>query len=174
MNPVFFYLFAGGAIAASLFTIFKRNPVTSAFSLVLAFFCFAAIYAMMGAHLLAALQVLVYAGAVMVLFVFVIMLLNADTPSFDLASKSSPFRFTATIVLSLIGCASLIRVFHALPAISPTGQHSDAAIEAGGGNSRVISELMFTDWLLPFELTSVLLLAALVGIVVIALRRKKT
>ena len=60
--------------------VFKKNPVSSAFSLVLVFFAFAGIYALLDAHLIAALQVLVYAGAIMVLFIFVIMLLNADTP----------------------------------------------------------------------------------------------
>src|SRR3954454_15123932 len=83
ISPVFFYLFAGMAVACALLVILKRNPVASAFSLVLVFFSFGAIYALLGAHLVAALQVLVYAGAIMVLFIFVIMLLNADTPSFD-------------------------------------------------------------------------------------------
>ena len=84
INPFFFYIFAGLALACSFLVILKKNPVSSAFSLVLVFFAFAGIYAMLDAHLIAALQVLVYAGAIMVLFVFVIMLLNADTPSFDM------------------------------------------------------------------------------------------
>src|SRR5437868_4599298 len=89
ISPVFFYFFSGLAIACSLFVILKKNPVSSAFSLVMVFFSFAGIYAMLDAHLIAALQVFVYAGAIMVLFVFVIMLLNADVPSLDLSK--SPF-----------------------------------------------------------------------------------
>src|SRR3954467_10214759 len=84
INPFFFYGFAGLAIACALLVILKKNPVSSAFSLVLVFFAFAGIYALLDAHLVAALQVFVYAGAIMVLFIFVIMLLNADVPSFDL------------------------------------------------------------------------------------------
>ena len=68
ISPVFFYLFAGLALAGSLFVILKKNPVSSAFSLVLVFFAFAGIYAMLDAHLIAALQIFVYVGAIMVSF----------------------------------------------------------------------------------------------------------
>src|SRR3954471_12066526 len=84
VSPITFTILAGLSIACALLVVFKKNPVSSAFSLVLLFACFAGIYALLGAHLVAALQVLVYAGAIMVLFVFVIMLLNADEPSFDI------------------------------------------------------------------------------------------
>jgi len=84
ISPFFFYAFASIAVICSLFVILKKNPVASAFSLVLVFFAFAGIYALLDAHLIAALQIFVYAGAIMVLFVFVIMLLNADVPSFDM------------------------------------------------------------------------------------------
>src|SRR3954464_15306195 len=97
ISPFFFYLFAGFAIACSLLVILKKNPVASAFSLVLVFFSFAAIYAMLDAHLIAALQILVYAGAIMVLFIFVIMLLNQDTPSFDLGRSHASVRVAAGI-----------------------------------------------------------------------------
>src|ERR1043165_6095853 len=96
ISPIFFYLFSGMAIAASLFVILKKTPVSSAFSLVMVFFSFAGIYAMLDAHLIAALQVLVYAGAIMVLFVFVIMLLNADVPSFDLGRSHILLKIAAS------------------------------------------------------------------------------
>src|SRR4051812_15743844 len=95
ISPVFFYVFAGLAIACSLMVIFKKSPVSSAFSLVLVFFAFAGIYALLDAHLIAALQILVYAGAIMVLFIFVIMLLNADMPSFDLGRSHIGIRVAA-------------------------------------------------------------------------------
>src|ERR1700690_2858001 len=95
ISPFFFYAFAGLAIACSLLVVFKKNPVGSAFSLVLVFFAFAGIYALLDAHLIAALQVLVYAGAIMVLVLFVIMLLNADVPSFDLARSHIALRGAA-------------------------------------------------------------------------------
>src|SRR3954469_7721403 len=102
VNPFFFYAFAGLAIACSLFVVFKKSPVASAFSLVVVFFAFAGIYALLDAHLIAALQVLVYAGAIMVLFIFVIMLLNADAPSFDLGRSHIGVRFVAGALCALM------------------------------------------------------------------------
>jgi NADH-quinone oxidoreductase subunit J len=172
ISPVFFYLFGGLALACSLMVILKKSPVSSAFSLVLVFFAFAGIYAMLDAHLVAALQVLVYAGAIMVLFIFVIMLLNADVPSFDIARSH-----IATKIAAAIGAAALFVIFvHAFqgsPALAPTAGFTPEAIDAAGGNTRVVAELMFSEYILPFELTSVLLLGAIVGAVAIA-KRKQT
>src|SRR3954465_11499633 len=106
ISPFFFYLFAGSAIACSLFVVLKKNPVASAFSLVMVFFSFAGIYAMLDAHLIAILQILVYAGAIMVLFIFVIMLLNADVPSLDMA-RASPL----TKILIFASCGGLFCLF---------------------------------------------------------------
>ena len=78
-----FYIFSGLAVLFSLLVVLGKNPIYSAFSLVMSFFCFAADYVLLDAHLIATLQVLVYAGAIMVLFVFVIMLLNADIVGLD-------------------------------------------------------------------------------------------
>src|SRR4051812_40701528 len=97
INPIFFYLFAGLAIGFSLLVALKSNPVVNAFSLVMVFFAFAGIYALMAAHLLAALQILVYAGAIMVLFIFVIMLLNADEPSFDMGRTHIALKLAAGV-----------------------------------------------------------------------------
>jgi NADH-quinone oxidoreductase subunit J len=169
IQPLFFYLFAGLAIAFALLTVLKKNPVASAFSLVLVFFCFAGIYALLGAHLIAALQILVYAGAIMVLFVFVIMLLNEDAPSFDMGRSHVALRLAAALM-----CAAVLAVFvvafkrTALPIVA--GPHTPELIEASGGNTRVIARLMFSEYVLPFELTSVLLLAGIVGAVAIAKR----
>src|SRR3954464_981269 len=106
INPFFFYGFAGLAIACALLVILKKNPVANAFSLVLVFFAFSGIYAMLDAHLIAALQILVYAGAIMVLFVFVIMLLNADVPSLDLRRSHLMVRG-----LAVLGCLGLLAIF---------------------------------------------------------------
>lgn len=172
MDPqaIFFYVFAAIAIGCSLMTVFKKSPVSSAFSLVLVFFAFAGIYAILNAHLIATLQVLVYAGAIMVLFIFVIMLLNADVPSLDLA-KTKP----VTKGLVFLGVSVLLGLFvYAFKSSvnSPkTGVFTAEKIVSSGGNTRVISELMFTEYLLPFELTSLLILAATVGAVAIAKRK---
>jgi NADH-quinone oxidoreductase subunit J len=170
ISPVFFYLFAGLALACSTLVVLKKNPVASAFSLVMVFFSFAGIYALLDAHLIAALQIFVYAGAIMVLFVFVIMLLNADVPSFDLGRSHLAVRITAAA-----GAAVMLGIFvwafknSAIP--SGLGQFSPEKIEAAGGNTQVISELMFSEYILPFELTSVLLLASIIGAVAIAKRK---
>lgn len=167
---IFFCLFAGLAVACSLLVILKKNPVSSAFSLVLVFFAFAGMYAVMEAHLIAALQVLVYAGAIMVLFIFVIMLLNADEPSFDLGRTHGGLKAGA-IFFSAILFGLCVWAFKESPQTLPQGPYTPEAIEAAGGNTRVVSELLFSEYILPFELTSVLLLAAIVGAVAIAKRK---
>jgi NADH-quinone oxidoreductase subunit J len=170
ISPFFFYLFAGIAIACSFFVILKKNPVSSAFSLVLVFFSFAGIYAQLDAHLIAALQVLVYAGAIMVLFIFVIMLLNADSPSLDLGRSHRGFKIAAG-TLSLVLFGMFMWVFKNSPLPEGQGAFTPEKIDAAGGNTQVLSELLFSEYILPFELTSVLLLAAIVGAVAIAKRK---
>jgi NADH-quinone oxidoreductase subunit J len=171
ISPLAFYTFATLAIAFSLLVIFKKNPVSSAFSLVLVFFSFAGIYATLGAHLIAALQVLVYAGAIMVLFIFVIMLLNADAPSLDMR-RSHPIYHGIVIILALLLFVAFVVSFKqsSLETVVK-GLYTHEFIESKGGNSKVVAELIFSKYLLPFELTSVLLLAAIIGAVAIAKRK---
>jgi NADH-quinone oxidoreductase subunit J len=161
---------AGLALACAAMVVLKKNPVASAFSLVMVFFSFAGIYAMLDAHLIAALQIFVYAGAIMVLFVFVIMLLNADVPSFDLGRSHIAVRVGACI-LSFVLLGVFIWAFKESHLTSPIAEFSAERIEAAGGNTQVISELMFSEYILPFELTSVLLLASIIGAVAIAKRK---
>ena len=170
INPVFFYGFSGLAVACALLVVLKRNPVASAFSLVLVFFAFAGIYAMLDAHLVAALQILVYAGAIMVLFVFVIMLLGTDMPSFDMARSHIAVKVVASLLAVGLFCL-FTWAFKESKSLAPVGAFSVPNIEAAGGNTQVISELMFSEYILPFELTSVLLLGAIVGAVAIAKRK---
>jgi NADH-quinone oxidoreductase subunit J len=172
ISPFFFYAFAGLAIGCSLLVVLKKNPVSSAFAMVLVFFAFAAIYALLDAHLVAALQILVYAGAIMVLFIFVIMLLNADVPTFDLGRAHWVVRVIAPLMGAIL-LAAFVWAFKNSAALAPIAQFTPQNIEASGGNTRVISELMFSDYILPFELTSVLLLGAIVGAVAISKRKQR-
>jgi NADH-quinone oxidoreductase subunit J len=169
-QAIFFYFFAVMAIAFALVTVFKKNPAVSAFSLVMVFFSFAAIYGILGAHLISALQIVVYAGAIMVLFIFVIMLLNADSPSFDLGRSHWALR-----TASIVGCIALFGTFVWVfknTALSPlVGNFTAEAVKAHGGNTKVISTLLFTEYLYPFELTSALILAGIVGTIAIAKRQ---
>lgn len=171
LNTSAFVIFATMAVLFALLTVFKKNPVSSAFSLVMVFFSFAGIYATLGAHLIAALQVLVYAGAIMVLFIFVIMLLNADEDTTDLA-RSGKFTKGLVGLCCLSVWAALTFVFFKSGLKVSDQGFSDAAVEAAGGNSVALSRLMFSKYLLPFELTSVLLLVAIVGAVAIAKRKQ--
>jgi NADH-quinone oxidoreductase subunit J len=172
ISPLAFYLFAGLALAFSVLTILRKNPVSSAFSLVMVFFSFAGIYALLGAHLIATLQVLVYAGAIMVLFVFVIMLLSTDVPSLDLGR--TPVWLRAVAALMMLGLFGfLARTFRSDGALPAPGPHTSEAVAVAGGNTRVLSELMFSEYILPFELTSILLLAGIVGAVAIAKRHHR-
>jgi len=172
INPVLFYIFAGMALGFSLMTVLKKNPVASAFSLVLAFFSFAGIYALLSAHLIATLQVLVYAGAIMVLFIFVVMLLNSDTPSLDFGRTHAVFKVMAALV-SLALLVVFVYVFKHAPVPSAVGAFTVEAVAKAGGNTQVISELMFSEYVLPVELTSVLLVAAIVGAVALAKRHSR-
>jgi NADH-quinone oxidoreductase subunit J len=170
ISPIAFYFFAGLAIACALLVVLKTNPVACAFSLVMVFAAFAGIYATLDAHMIAMLQILVYAGAIMVLFIFVIMLLNADEPSFDMA-RLHPFIHGMVGVLAVGLFAFFVWAFKKSGATQlPDGGFTSAAIDSAGGNSKVVSQLMFSKYVLPFELTSILLLAAIVGAVAIAKR----
>jgi len=167
---LFFYAFAALAIGFSLAVVFSRNPISSAFALVMVFFSFAGIYALLDAHLIAALQVLVYAGAIMVLFVFVIMLLNADAPSFDFGRAHAGLRFAAIAGTAMLFTA-FVWSFKHTPLGKGVGNLSPENIESYGGNTQVLAQLLFSKYLLPFELTSALLLAGIVGAVSIAKRK---
>jgi NADH-quinone oxidoreductase subunit J len=161
MTQVLFYIFGAITLAASLMVITRRNPVSAALYLVLAFFCLAGIYVLMDAFFLAAVQVAVYAGAIMVLFLFVIMLLNLspeDLPRF----MTRKIKWASVLVTILLGFLLLgldvLRQMPAAPGEPPRG-------EAGS-----IGEKLFGDFLLPFEITAVLLLVAIVGSVIMARR----
>jgi NADH-quinone oxidoreductase subunit J len=170
ISPIAFYIFSVMAIAFSALVVLKKNPVASAFSLVMVFFCFAGIYALLDAHLVAALQILVYAGAIMVLFIFVIMLLNADVPSFDIGRSHILVKILAGVAAAAV-LAAFVWAFKNSAQIQPTGTFSAEKIQTLGGNTRVLSTLLFSEYILPFELTSVLLLAGIVGAVAIAKRK---
>lgn len=172
LSMLVFSAFATIAILGSVLVVLKKNPVASAFSLVLVFFSFAGLYAIMGAHLVAALQVLVYTGAIMVLFVFVIMLLNQDAPVMDFKESSGLFKGLAA--LAALGLVSVfINVVYRQTAPSPTGSMTDIKVAELGGNMKVISEMLFTDGIFQFELTSFLLLGAIVSTVALAKRQRK-
>jgi NADH-quinone oxidoreductase subunit J len=158
---VAFVIVAALAIVSALGLILKRNPIHGALFLVVNLGCVAVFYLMLGAEFLAAAQVIVYAGAIMVLFVFAIMVLIPGKEE----TGPDPRRTTRVLALP-VGGLLLVQ----LAIILWTRRGAPTAPRASGGVES-LGKLLFTDYLFPFELTSVLLLAAMVGVLVLARRR---
>ncbi len=164
MEQVMFWLCGSLAVIFSLTMILKRNPIHSALCLVVVFVSLAMLYVLLGAEFLAAVQVIVYAGAIMVLFLFVIMLLNLNQ---EVRSQGTPRLGLKTT--SLVGTGLVLLFLLTAGAFRAAGLPGLPALAtAGQGNTRALAELLFTKYLLPFEVTSVLLLAAIVGAIVLA------
>ncbi len=162
---ILFWAFAVGTVGSALLVVWARNPINAAMSLVGTFFFIAGIYVLLYAHAVAAIQVLVYAGAVMVLFLFVIMLLNL---------AESGVRSPITISRVLGGAAALaLGVVMVVVMLRLDGR--SAVLEGDAlarfGTVERMGELIFTQYLFPFEAVSILLLAAIVGAVVVAKSR---
>ena len=162
MTDALFYLFALLAVAGALGMLLNtKNTVAGALSLVGTMVSLGAIYVLLDAYLIGVLQILVYAGAILVLFLFVVMLLNLRQDAF------SPERLRGTKALGvLIGGLVALELILLLPA----GLGPAAEIPADFGGYRTVGAALFTDWVLAFEVTSLLLLAAMVGAVVLAKR----
>ncbi len=163
MQLAIFIIFAALAIAGALNLLLQKHPINSALSLVVVMMSLAVLYWSLGAEFLAAAQVIVYSGAIMVLFVFVIMLLNAGEEEKTTGSRAAYFAGIpgATAVFCLLSYVFLnqnkaLGTVHLNNAVTPTV------------NIVEISQLLFTKLLLPFEVTSVLILVAILGAVVLA------
>jgi NADH-quinone oxidoreductase subunit J len=173
LDVILFYLFGGAAVATSLAVIAQRNPMHSVLLLIASFAALAGLYINLDSPFTAVTQIIVYAGAIMVLFLFVVMLLN--TPSEDVASPYGPAYVTLTTgprrayaVLSVILLAELgYAVFQFASQTPPSGPSAAAHVSS----VRQIGISIFTDYSLAFEATSVLILVAMVGAVVLAKKR---
>ncbi len=166
---VFFWIFAVTAIGSALLCITRKSPVASALWLVGTMFSLAAIFVLLDAQFIAAIQVLVYAGAIMVLFLFVIMLLNLGR-----AGPSDRLGWIGGVVMFGIAGVLMAQLW-VLGRLTPPESlmqtaESVATLAEEQGAIAMISEPLFRVFLVPFEITSVLLLAAIVGAVVLAKR----
>jgi NADH-quinone oxidoreductase subunit J len=165
MGPaaIAFYILASVCAVSAVMVVTRRNPVHAALFLVLAFFCVAGIYVVLSAEFLAAVQVLVYAGGIMVLFLFVIMLVPLEGTRLSVP----PVRHVGmSLAAAALLAAVLISVFWKAP--SPPFLGSTAALTAGGGNMEAVGMELYQRYFLPFEIASVLLLVAMIGAVVLA------
>ncbi len=167
---IVFWVTAVVAIGSALLCITRRSPVASALWLVSTMFAIAVMFLLLDAHFIAAMQVLVYAGAIMVLFLFVIMLLNLGR-----ARTTDMVGWVGRLVMSAIAVVLALELW-VLSRAGPSddvriGAESVSQLAAEQGAVGMISEPLFRVFLVPFEITSVLLLAAIVGAVVLAKRR---
>jgi NADH-quinone oxidoreductase subunit J len=168
MDLIVFFLFAFIAVLAALGMIVLRNPVHSALSLAVVFISLAAMYVLLSAPFIAIAQVMIYAGAILILFVFVIMLLSPGTDQGEGVLKSQrglAALFGAALVIELV----VVLAAAVLP--DARGEFTPERI-AQDGNVQAVGKLLFTDFLLPFEITSILLLVAIVGVIVMAKRAR--
>jgi len=189
MTLQLFWFFGGIAIAAALLMICFRNPIASAFCLIVTMLALSAIFFMLNAQFIGAVQILVYAGAVMVLFLFVIMLLNVGRGGSDM--RRAPVWFVGLILVGILASQLLPLSRYSSERLALEYSHSpllanpavvfDTTMNLAGVNPAQatldrgvpgdIAMPLFQQYLVPFELTSVLLLAAIVGAVVLAKRR---
>jgi NADH-quinone oxidoreductase subunit J len=162
MAYVSFFVIAAIAVGSALGLILRPNAIHGALFLVVNLGSVAALYLMLGAEFLAAAQVIVYAGAIMVLFVFAIMVLIPGKEE----TGSDPRRGARLVALPVGGLLLLLLVFVVM------GRWSGPSAPTGpSGSAGAVGRLLFTSYLFPFELTSVLLLAAMVGVLLLARRR---
>lgn len=171
---VLFWLFALTCVGGTIFVITRRNLVTATMGLVGTFLAIAAVYAMLYAHFMAVIQVLVYAGAIMVLFVFVVMILNReeDQPWGDMGWPGKILAGTALAYLLARLGQVLWRVRESAPADIVPVQVTPERV-ADWGSTRAMADTLFTDYLFPFEAVSLVLLIAVVGALAVARSRQR-
>lgn len=167
-NQILFYAFATLVVLGSLFVVVQRNPMYSIVSIIFAFFGLSGIYVLLDAPFVAVVQIIIYAGAILVLFLFVVMLLNVgreDGSEWDRSHplyRPWPVRIGALLALMMVGELAW--------ALSRTPGIGDGVGEQTAGISDVgeLGQILFTDYMFAFEVTSILIIAAMVGAVVLA------
>lgn len=165
-EELFFYFLAAGAIVSALLVITRRNPINSVIFLVLNFFFLAALYLTLKAQFIAIIQILVYAGAIMVLFLFVIMLLNLGDEK-RIAGRIT-WKQLVAIGLSL---AFVMQVLYIVGLDETAGMEAMSAKAVDIGTVEYIGRELFSQYVLPIEAISVLIVAAVVGAIVLAKRK---
>lgn len=168
LDWIVFAVAALGTLTGALGVVLSRNPVHAAISMVGTLFAVAVLFVMQGAHFLAAVQVIVYAGAIVVLFLFVIMLLGVDRAE-DIEAEPLVGQRPAAALASL-AVVVLVTLAGVRAASVTTGAKSVGGSLSGGANLTLVGRTLFTDYVFAFEVTSLLLVVAVVGAVVLARR----
>jgi NADH-quinone oxidoreductase subunit J len=169
MHLILFILFAGLCLAGAINLLLQTHPINSALSLIVVMTSLAVLYLLLGAEFLAAAQIIVYAGAVMVLFTFVVMLLNAGREERTLGSRAATtIGFPAVTVILAVLATLILHVQGLGLAHLGMGLVRATPGSADSSNLTVLSQVLFHELLLPFEVTSVLILIAILGAVALA------
>jgi NADH-quinone oxidoreductase subunit J len=157
-----FYILASVALLSAVMVIWSRNVVHSAIYLVLTFLCVAGVYVLLRAEFVAAVQVFVYAGGIVVLFLFVIMLVNLKD------ALGPRVRVHATVSAIVGAAATILLLYVAVSGGLRSGYGPGFDLSAQGGNLQQVGWALYSDYLLPFEIASILLLVAMIGAIVLA------
>lgn len=164
-DAIIFFVIAAWVTIFAIVTITRRNPVSAVMSLVATFFGLAALYASLSAHFLAVIQVLVYAGAIMVLFIFVVMILNRE--------EVAPLALRPMRLLGVAAAVYLLVVFAEVVGVDTKTAAVPAVVPDTYGTVASIGDILFREFLYPFEAISLLLLVAIVGGVVVSRSHQK-
>jgi len=162
-------IFLGAAftsIIASLLVVTRKNPIHSALFLVLTFLCVSVLYILLYSQFIAIIQVVVYAGAIVMLIIFVIMLLDLEQEL-----RSGLKLFYSKVIGGLLMALFLLGIIYSVVWKSPTGKVGPYTPDKVSANVKAVGEMLFTQYLFPFEIVSVLLVAAIVGAVILSKRR---
>ncbi len=176
MSIAIFFILAAVAVVAAVMVVTAKSPVSSAILLIVVMCSLAGLFVLMGALFLAALQIIVYAGAIMVLFLFVIMLLNLRHDEFG-PDPHTIQKYLGFVLVAVILVQGIVVVGWAMKDYAATGP---AALENAPSyppvvdynSARSVARVLFTYYAYPFEITSILLLAAIIGAVVVARRKR--
>jgi NADH-quinone oxidoreductase subunit J len=169
IDTVFFYIFAAMTLLGGILTITRRNPVHSAISLIVSLLGVAGLYLLQKAEFLFAVQIILYVGGIMVLFLFVIMLVNLDA-----AAKEHEFSGQWPVALAAVAAVAAVAgwfLYHGRSAFHIAAPAYGVIAAGGAGNTERVADSLFQDYLLPFEIASILLLVAVVGSVIMAKKR---
>jgi NADH-quinone oxidoreductase subunit J len=169
---ILFIIFAVLTVAGGIGTITRKNVVHALLLLIFTFVNIAAVFFLTQAYFLAVVQILVYAGAILVLFVFVLMFLNLRT--FEQETQTHRSQRWVALVLSVLVLAEFVVILAGITFNSARGGFTPEAVAAAGGATRVFSEALFNQMLLPFEVASVVLLVAMIGAIILVKREKGT
>lgn len=162
MEQILFFLISGIALLSAVYFIAAKNPLYSVLSLVVTFFSIAGLYILLNAQFLGIVQIIVYAGAIMVLFLYILMMLNLNKAD---ESKKNPMTKIIGVLSAGILFMGLLGAYKGL-----SGNSTSQGIDQSVGLTKNLGKLLFNEYVLPFELASILILAGIVGAVLIGKR----